>query len=250
MDILGCFINSPGDLGITEMSTLTGLDKSVVHRIVKALTKGNFLMQDSRTRRYRVSYSAWQLGLRFDASREVVDRLLPKLKLLAEQFDATAFIGQLINSEMLYLASVFGSSRLRVDIPSGSIVPAWGTAFGKAALAVLPAASTKDFISSNFAENEQSAIETEIEQVRLSGYATNRGEASEPSFGSVGAAVVFGGDARVFAISLAFPLLAGKEALWDVIPDEILKIANSIRHIASSPDDFDELEKQGRVKSR
>lgn len=50
--VLSAFRDAPGETGVTELSATTGLDKSVVHRILSTLTQHQFVQQNPETRKY------------------------------------------------------------------------------------------------------------------------------------------------------------------------------------------------------
>src|ERR1700733_5340546 len=54
LDVLAQFASASTDLGVTEISHLTGVDKVIAHRILKTYAEYDYLVQHPTTRRYRL----------------------------------------------------------------------------------------------------------------------------------------------------------------------------------------------------
>src|SRR5258708_28296042 len=56
--VLDAFLAADADLGVTELAARLGLAKSVVHRLLAALTNAEYVRHDPATRRYSLGPQA------------------------------------------------------------------------------------------------------------------------------------------------------------------------------------------------
>jgi DNA-binding IclR family transcriptional regulator len=61
LSLLLTVAKNPDDQGITELSYITGLPKSHVHRLLKSLAEAQYLEKDQQSR-YKISVGALRLG--------------------------------------------------------------------------------------------------------------------------------------------------------------------------------------------
>ena len=66
MEILEQFSETRPVLGITELSDATGINKSIVHKILQTLMEGALIARDSETRRYRLGSGEKQIQLFYE----------------------------------------------------------------------------------------------------------------------------------------------------------------------------------------
>jgi DNA-binding IclR family transcriptional regulator len=71
-------------------------------------------------------------------------------------------------------------------------------------------------------------LRAEIEKVRMTGVAENHGEFAD-GVGALGAAIRGPGRQPAAAVSVAFPMLEGQDQLWNLLPDRILSVANTMQ---------------------
>ena len=87
MSLLACFTEESGELRVSELCTLTGLGQSTVSRMMSALDRMKFVVQDSRTGLYRLGPAAVSLGTIalngspiFRASRQIAQNLARRIE--------------------------------------------------------------------------------------------------------------------------------------------------------------------------
>jgi DNA-binding IclR family transcriptional regulator len=228
--VLLAFQQGDGDLGVTEVSALTGLDKSVTHRIMDTLTGYGLLERAPASRRYRIGFRMQQLGQGYRPGRTAETIVIPLLKELADQTGGTGYVGSLDGGEVVYLAVVEGSGALRVRVVPGGRVPAHATAVGKVLLAYQPPevlarlplpSETADTITS------AATLRRQLDEVRVRGYAVNR-EEHLVGVGAVGVPVMVDDGVPLFGVSIAFPLLKGAELQFDELPPRMRELADTV----------------------
>jgi DNA-binding IclR family transcriptional regulator len=240
LEILSVFRDSPVDLGVTELSERLGLDKSVVHRLLRSLTEYCFIERNPHTRRYRVGIRAWEVGQRYAGGTRLEDKVVPLLRPLVETSGGTGYVAALDGPDVVYLALINGPGPLRVHVDVGSRAPAHSGAVGKAMLAMLPEADLRARLlgielraltSQTITSLEE--LMRELEDARLAGYALNRGEYIE-GVGSVGAAILDSDSYPIAGVSVAFPMLPAFEGLYRTLPAEVMRVARDVTRTLSS----------------
>ena len=60
--VLRQFARDASSLGVTELSQLTGMDKTSVFRALKVLERYRFIEQDSTTKKYKLGFAVIELA--------------------------------------------------------------------------------------------------------------------------------------------------------------------------------------------
>ena len=138
MAIMSCFDADVDDLGLGEIADRSGLRASTAHRIVRALVRGGFLAQDSRTERYHLGARLALLG-QTAIARYGLDLAQPDLENLARATGEAASLGVRNGGDVVVVLRAESAQPLRFDRPHGARVPLHASAMGKALLAFGPA---------------------------------------------------------------------------------------------------------------
>ena len=167
--------------GVTDLARHLGLTKSNTHRLLQTLVASGYVRNLEQSGRYELTLKLWELGA------AVVDRL--DLKTVATEYmerlclvsGETVHLSVLEGSEVIYLAKVDSPHPVRAYSRVGGRAPAYCVATGKALLAYAPAMlvdqislELKPFTALTI--TMPSELRTDLEKVRQTGYAVNRGE--------------------------------------------------------------------------
>jgi IclR family transcriptional regulator, acetate operon repressor len=183
--VLDAFLDASGELGVTELAGRLGLAKSVVHRMVTALTEAGYLIQTGSTRRYALGPRAVRLGLAALGRINVRERALGHLRALAAETGETATLSVLVGDRRVYAEQVESDHRVRQTIQIGESAPLYLGASGKAILAALPparraaivrAASDPSIRRADGSRIDAAALNRELTSIRRRGYATSQSE--------------------------------------------------------------------------
>ena len=138
--ILRCFDVKRPELGISELSRLTGLSTSTVHRLMTSLVE-NELVRQTTHRRYSLGPLVVQLGRSGGLPTALLDVALAVAKPLCEEVDETVGIHELLpNGQRAVIGQVESRQELRRTYTEfGVPLPLPHGAPGKAMLAHLPA---------------------------------------------------------------------------------------------------------------
>lgn len=121
-----------GNVGIRELSSITGFPPSTIHRIVTTLVERNYFQQDPVTRRYSLSYRFLELGSRFQQQTHLTTIALPHLEQLMADARESVNLAVRDGDSMVYLDIVKSSySMLQLFTQPGARVPLYATGVGK-----------------------------------------------------------------------------------------------------------------------
>lgn len=136
-DVLGVFLDSRADAGVSEIARKLGCSKSVVHRILVALVHSDFLAADPVTRRYRLGPKALRLGLAALAHSDIPNRAVPYLQRIRDETGETAILSLLRGTVRIYAQQIESRETVRQTVQPGAEAPLYLGASGKAILAFL-----------------------------------------------------------------------------------------------------------------
>lgn len=212
LDILEFLSKNEQEIGISEISKKLNMGLSTVHRILSTLKSRDFIIQNHKTAKYRLSIKLFELGCKVQNSKNLIKTINPYLRKLSKLTNETANLAILEDKEVVYLDTIESSETLRTGIVPGTRTIAHCTALGKALLAYLPNSEfvqlyrndnniislTKNSISS------KDELKKELRKVKENGYALDREESIE-GINCVGAPILNQQGEPVAAISITGP---------------------------------------------
>jgi len=200
LELLCKFSVSQPEWGVSDLSAETGIEKSIVSRLLLTLKVHGFLVQDARNRRYRLGPKIMELadGLRSDAVLH--HRAIPILNSVANQTGETGILGLRSGWSCLSAEVVESRNVLRTGPRVGQETPLHAGAIGKVILAHLPEREREYYLRQSelekFTENtivDPAALRVALEEIRREGFAVSVAElfpgtvaASAPVFDSSG----------------------------------------------------------------
>ncbi len=181
--ILRCFDARHPELGISELSRLTGLSTSTVHRLLTSLVE-NELVRPTAHRRYSLGPLIAQLGRSGGLPTGLREVALPVARQLRDEVDETVGIHELLpNGRRAVVEQVEGRQELRRTYTEfGVPIPLPHGAPGKAMLAHLPAERREWWLArpidpatpSTIADPE--ALRQQLDEIRVRGWAYSDAE--------------------------------------------------------------------------
>jgi DNA-binding IclR family transcriptional regulator len=186
MSLLACFTEEAGELRVSELCALTGLGQSTVSRMMSALDRMRFVVQDDRTGLYRLGPAAVSLGTIalngspiFRASRQIAQNLAHRLGIGVNVAELSGFT-------FTYLCNFEGALAPKSFAMAGRTAPLHATGLGKALLSGMPSALVDEYFATTpqrFTPHtivDRDAMEIALEETRSRGYST---EIEELAFG-------------------------------------------------------------------
>lgn len=186
MSLLACFSEEDGDLRVTELCTMTGLGQSTVSRLMSALDRLGFVLQDERTGLYRLGPAAVSLGSialngspTFRAARQIAQNL-------AQRIGLGVNVAELNGKALFYLCNFEGPKAPKSFSMAGRSGPLHATGMGKALLTGMPDTALDELFRTplpRFTPHtivDRPAMDAVLAEIRSRGYAT---EIEELAFG-------------------------------------------------------------------
>ncbi|WP_282200937.1 IclR family transcriptional regulator [Collibacillus ludicampi] len=126
-------------LGVTEIARKTGLTKGTLHRMLKSMVEHRLIVQDPRTRKYRLGPKSMQWGSRFLVGQDPSGLLSDYCDLLAERTDLYTYLCRFDSGEVYCIYTRQPStSRNKYFVHVGQRMPLHCSAAAKAILAFQP----------------------------------------------------------------------------------------------------------------
>jgi DNA-binding IclR family transcriptional regulator len=173
-------------LRVSEAAELLGVARSTAHRLLSALRRRGFLMQDRPNGAYRPGPALYAVGMAAISSLDIRRIAQPVLEVLRDKTKETASLAVLEGTMVRFVECYEGLSTVRIGSRAGVVRHAHASAVGKAILAALPdselarrypderlPAPTPASITS------RRELMSELTQIRRQGYALNWEESSD-----------------------------------------------------------------------
>jgi DNA-binding IclR family transcriptional regulator len=207
--ILQVVAGSGGTLGVTDIAEAVGLAKTTTHSLLRTLLLVGFVDQDRATGRYALGAGLLRLGTHLDVN-ELRARASNWADALAARSGHAVRLATLVGEEVVVVHHVFRPDDSAQVLEVDMAIPAATTALGK----VLYAHSHPHTGHRSAARPGNGAPGAgslaELTEVRIRGWATERGE-HEPGLGGIAAAVRGAGGLVVAALGVSGP----QSALFD-----------------------------------
>jgi IclR family transcriptional regulator, acetate operon repressor len=229
-------------LRVSEAADLLGVARSTAHRLLSALRRRDFLMQDKPNGVYRPGPALHAIGMAAISRIDIRRIAQPVLEQLRDQTRETSSLAILEGTMSRFIECYEGPSAVRVGSRTGIVRYAHASAIGKAMLAALPDAE----LSRRYPDEELPAatpfsittrhqLMLELAQVRRQGYALNWEESSD-GVSAVAVAVLDASGAPLAAVSVAMPTMrAGSITGIRALAPDVLHAAEVIQQQLRSP---------------
>ncbi|MDX3072185.1 IclR family transcriptional regulator [Streptomyces sp. MI02-7b] len=205
-DLLERMADAGGEVGLSELSTSSGLPLPTIHRLMRTLVDCGYVRQQPN-RRYALGPRLIRLG-------ETASRLLgtwarPYLAELVDATGETANMALLDGDEVVYVAQVPSRHSMRMFTEVGRRVLPHSTGVGKALLAQVPPEEVRALLArtgmpaaTERTITEPDAFLAELAHIRAQGYAVDD---NEQEMGVRCLAVTVPGSPSAAAISVSGP---------------------------------------------
>jgi len=127
-----------GAIGLSEVSSKTGLDKATAQRILRSMVELGYAEYVARERGYRLTAKMLTVASAALRRRFSPAKIKEVMALLSREFGETVNLGVLNGDQVVYVDKIESTYLIRADLSSGMMVPVWCTGLGKAILAFRP----------------------------------------------------------------------------------------------------------------
>jgi DNA-binding IclR family transcriptional regulator len=222
-------------LRVSEAADLLGVARSTAHRLLSALRRRDFLMQDKPNGAYRPGPALHAIGMVAISRLDIRRIAQPVLEQLRDKTKETASLAVLEGTMIRFVECYEGLSTVRVGSRAGIVRHAHASAVGKAVLAALPDSELgRRYPGEELPAPTPASITSrhelmrELGQVRRQGYALNWEESSD-GVAAVAVAVRDSSGIPLASISVAVPSMRlGSIAGIRALAPDVLDAAEQI----------------------
>jgi DNA-binding IclR family transcriptional regulator len=226
--ILSLISKEPSKRKQMDLSKQLGINKSSLFVLLHTMETLEWVKKESDD-----SYSLGQwfgdMGHAFLGQNTLLDQFNVEAKKARDEIGETIQLAKLDGNHVLYLGKVEAPSQVKLMSEPGMRLPAHATALGKALIAYLPDSQREKCLYSPLEQmtpltlTQASLFETQLEEIRDRGYATEEQEAVM-GFCCVAAPVFDGNGEAVAAVSASIPLHKW-ELKKEMARDGLMKLA-------------------------
>ncbi|MBN2286635.1 MAG: IclR family transcriptional regulator [Tissierellales bacterium] len=124
------------ELGVTEISKMTGLHKSTAFNLITTLEKSGILTKSVHSGKYLLGMELFRLGTMVNSSLRNMCR--PYLEKLVDTYSETVNLVARNDQLIIYIEKVESPHSMRISTKEGQRLPLHVTAAGKAIISTLP----------------------------------------------------------------------------------------------------------------
>ena len=204
-------LDERGELGVTEIGSLLGMDKSTTFRLLATLKEKGYITANPRTQKYSNGGKFFMLGQGVLRRHGLNPALGMELKKLAEASGETVNFAVADGTEVVYLASHETEDIVKLAGSIGVRRPMYCTAVGKAILAYYKPEHARALCEqfsftqhTEFTLNSPDELMKDLERIRECGYSVDNQEHSL-SIHCVGIPLLGRQGEPVGAVSISMP---------------------------------------------
>lgn len=232
--ILRCFDGKRPELGISELSRLTGLSTSTVHRLMTSLVE-NELVRQTAHRRYGLGPLVLRLGRSGGLQTALLDVAMAVARPLCDEVDETVGIHELLpNGRRAVIGQVEGRQELRRTYTEiGVPLPLPHGAPGKAMLAHLPVERREWWLAQPIDPAtprtiaDPDALRRQLDEIRERGWAYSDAERTV-GIRAVAAPIFDRTGAVVGALGLSVPTIRMSDQRVDELGEKVKVAAQQV----------------------
>ncbi|MFC2007773.1 IclR family transcriptional regulator [Chloroflexota bacterium] len=183
LDILEVFFKHDGEIGITELANLSGVNISTAHRITSLLVKKKYLSHRQKRGKYSIGFKFLEFSGTVKRRVKVRDVALPFMKEINAMVGESVNLAILDSDEAVYIEQVESSKSLRIFTEVGNRAPLYCTGVGKIFLAYMADEEKNRILHDKglypLTENTTTDIDTMnnvLIKIKHDGYALDDGE--------------------------------------------------------------------------
>lgn len=200
LTLIEALAHSDDSRGVSSLARELKLSKSNVHRILLTLQSRDYVRRVEVNSTYELTQKIWELGSLVRGRLSLLKVSGPFIQRLSQETGESVHLSIRDGSEVVYIDKVEGSQPIAAYTRIGGRAPLYCVATGKAMLANLRDELLAMIVPTLTRYTEHTIVDydelrDELERVRDSGFAVNRGEWRADVFGV--AAPVFDGSGNV-----------------------------------------------------
>ncbi|ALS59788.1 MULTISPECIES: IclR family transcriptional regulator [Pandoraea] len=175
--------------GVRELAKETGINHSVVQRILATCAQHGFVTQRGKSRKYALGMAFLEFAQSLREGLHLSDLILPIMRRLAANTGETAFLAVLDGKEAVYLEIAESDQNIKYSVAAGTRFALHAGSSGKVIAAYLPEAQLdailehglKRYTSSTI--TEPAALRADLAAIREQGWSYSANEFADGVFG-------------------------------------------------------------------
>ena len=234
LELFGAVVRADGTVGISELSSMSGLAVGTVHRLLGTLAARGYVRQDPESRRYAVGYAAFDLASRIRRQSGLLPQAEPYLRELVDLTGESANMAILDGDAAMYVAHVPSPRTVRMFTEAGNRSPLHASGTGKVLLANLPDDRRESLlVGLSLGRHtprtivDADALRVELVGVRRAGFALDNGEFEE-GVSCIAVPVRDGSGGVVAAVSVSGPASRLTRARAESLAPRIREVAAAL----------------------
>ncbi len=225
------------ETGVSELSVRLAMPKATVYRFLQTMKTLGYVRQEADSERYGLTMKLYELGTKALQYPQLIEVAKHRMQVLADITGETVHLGQLIESEIIYVHKVDSRHMLGMYSKVGRRAPLHNTAIGKVLMA-WEDPERRDLIMQgmDFKRFREKTITTrkgylaELERTRAQGYGEDREEFDE-HIRCLGVPIFDRLNHPVAGLSVSFPTFRFDEAK---APSVVALLTDASREISAA----------------
>jgi IclR family transcriptional regulator, acetate operon repressor len=243
LELLELVASAGDEIALSELARRAGLQPPTAHRLLQTLAEREWVVQNPRTSRYRLSHKLLSLVGDIEARTARLRSLSrPHLEAIRDAADESTNLVVLDGLAAVYVDQVPSSRPMRMFTEIGGRVPAYASGAGKAMLAFQSPASARTLLArarlrplTPHTLTDRDELQAELERARERGYALDN-EEYEPGVVCVAAPILADDATALAAISVSGPAARIREIGLDALGARLVEHAHDIsRELGYTP---------------
>jgi len=136
--VLRAFDEDHASLGLGEIASLTGLDKSAAQRFSHTLHRLGYLEKDPTTRRFRPARRLMEMAFSYQRHNRLAEVAMPRLIETGRAHRITINLAEPDGADIIYTIRIPHQEAPYIATVPGRRVPAFATSSGRAMMAYMP----------------------------------------------------------------------------------------------------------------
>jgi IclR family KDG regulon transcriptional repressor len=183
IDVLELFLKGDPEIGLTEISELTGYNNTTTHRLLTTMVERGLIQQSKKNGKYSLGLKTLEFSFKVRLNLRYLDTMYLHLSKLCREQNVPVNLTVLDKDDQIVIDEIGIVNDFRYTGPVGQRLPLHATAPGKVFLAYLSEEERASFYSRNPLEAITQSTITDIDQlnaelkvVRENGIAFDEGQ--------------------------------------------------------------------------
>ncbi|MDD3172352.1 MAG: IclR family transcriptional regulator [Herbinix sp.] len=209
--ILNYLTESEDSVSITDISEMTGLSASTVHRVLQEMIACGLASKCEESKQYKLGYEALAMGMRIKASNYLLDISMGEMMRLNEISRETIHLIAMDEHMGIYIGKLDTKNPIGMKSRIGRRLPLYCTGGGKALMAYQSEEWIEEYLNSaelkKFTQNtkvDKQELLQELKLIREKGYAIDNKE-HNPDIICISAPILDHTGKAVSAMSISAP---------------------------------------------